>query len=194
LVDSSNYNQKSTIIEVTMHPPLTITTSRLVLRPPVMEDADAIFQGYARDPEVTRYLTWQPHADISVTRAFLARCIDCWAQSTAFPWVLTLADSQRLIGMIELRISPPRADLGYGVARPFWGQGFATEAVQAVVGWGITQPEIYRVWAVCDVENKGSARVLEKAGMQREGVLKRWLVHPNIDHEPRDCYCYAKVK
>ena len=177
-----------------MNPPLTMTTPRLVLRPPVMEDAEAIFLGYARDPEVTRYLTWRPHADASITRAFLARCLDCWSQQTAFPWAITLAGSGRLIGMIELRLNPPHADLGYGLARPFWGQGYATEAVQAVVDWCIAQPEIYRAWAVCDVANKGSARVLEKAGMQREGILRRWLVHPNLEPEPRDCYCYAKVK
>jgi [ribosomal protein S5]-alanine N-acetyltransferase len=177
-----------------MNPPLTITTQRLVLRPPVMNDAEAIFLGYASDPEVTRYMTWKQHTNVSVTRAFLARCLDCWDQETAFPWALTLAGSQRLIGMIELRLSPPRADLGYGLARSLWGQGLATEAVQAVVDWCIDQPEIFRVWAVCDVENKGSARVLEKSGMQREGILRRWLVHPNISLEPRNCYCYAKVK
>jgi [ribosomal protein S5]-alanine N-acetyltransferase len=50
------------------------------------------------------------------------------------------------------------------------------------------------VWAVCDVENAASARVLEKAGMRREGVLRRWAMHPNMGEEPRDSFCYAKVK
>ena len=50
------------------------------------------------------------------------------------------------------------------------------------------------MWAVCDIDNLASARVMEKAGMQREGILKRWSVHPNISAEPRDSYCYAVVK
>ena len=69
-----------------------------------------------------------------------------------------------------------------------------TEALEPLVNWAIAQPDIYRVWAVCDIENLASARVLEKLGMTREGRLHRWLVHPNISDEPRDCFCYAKVK
>ena len=86
------------------------------------------------------------------------------------------------------------ADLGYGLARQHWGHGYATEAVQAVVRWALSQEQFYRVWATCDVENLASARVLEKAGMQREGILRRFIIHPNISSEPRDCYCYAVVK
>ena len=53
---------------------------------------------------------------------------------------------------------------------------------------------IFRIWAVCDLDNFASARVLEKAGMQREGVLRRYILHPNISSEPRDVYCYATVR
>jgi len=68
------------------------------------------------------------------------------------------------------------------------------EAAQAVVEWALAQPSIYRVWAVCDVDNLASARVLEKIGMQREGLLHRHIIHPNISAAPRDCWCFAKVK
>ena len=69
-----------------------------------------------------------------------------------------------------------------------------TEAVRAVVEWALSQPGIYRVWAVCDVDNAASAKVLEKVGMRCEGILRRWVIHPNIDAAPRDCYCYAIIK
>jgi RimJ/RimL family protein N-acetyltransferase len=69
-----------------------------------------------------------------------------------------------------------------------------TEAVMSVTHWALAQPEIYRVWATCDVENVASARLLERVGMQREGVLHRWLLHPNVSNTPRDCFCYAIVK
>jgi RimJ/RimL family protein N-acetyltransferase len=156
-----------------------------------MEDTEAIFNGYAQDPEVVKYLTWRPHQDIETTRAFLRRCIQCWEGSAAFPWVIMLKDNQSLAGMIEMRIDDCRADLGYGLARSFWGYGYATEAVKALVNWALAQPEIFRIWAVCDLDNYASARVLEKAGMQREGVLRRYILHPNISSEPRDVYCYA---
>lgn len=69
-----------------------------------------------------------------------------------------------------------------------------TEAVSAVAEWLLTAQGLYRVWAVCDTENTASSRVMEKVGMSREGILKRWTVHPNASSEPRDCYVYARVR
>ena len=68
------------------------------------------------------------------------------------------------------------------------------EAASAVVDWALAQPQIYRVWAICDHENLASARVMEKIGMQREGLMRRGIVHPNISDEPRDCWVYARVR
>ncbi len=84
--------------------------------------------------------------------------------------------------------------MGYVLARAYWNRGYMTEAVREVTEWALTQPSILRVWAVCDVENAASVRVLKKAGFQQEGILRRWLIHPDISDEPRDCYCYAVVK
>jgi [ribosomal protein S5]-alanine N-acetyltransferase len=174
--------------------PATFDTERLRLRPPVLDDASAIFALYAQDPEVTRYLTWRPHPSVETTRAFLQRCADVRAAGTAFPWLITLPATGEPVGMIELRMDGHRADLGYVIGRPFWGRGFATEATRAVVDWALAQPAIHRVWAVCDVENRASARVLEKAGLQREGVLRRWMPHPNASDDPRDCFCFSRVR
>ena len=82
----------------------------------------------------------------------------------------------------------------YHLARSEWDQGYATEAARALVDWALSQRRVFRVWTVCDVDNAASVRVLEKLGMVREGVLKRWGIHPNISLEPRDYYCYALVK
>jgi RimJ/RimL family protein N-acetyltransferase len=161
---------------------------------PTLEDAEDIFHLYAQDKKVTRFLTWKPHASIDETKEFLSRCIRCWEESTAFPWVLIEKEANQLVGMIEVEYEGHRAELGYVLARAYWGAGYGTEAANLVVNWAIAQPNIFRVWAVCDVENLPSARVLEKAGMKREGTLKRWLYHPNFDKKPRDCYVYAIVK
>ena len=174
--------------------PRVLETPRLRLRPPEPTDAKGIFDTYAQDAEVTRYLIWRPHQQIAETEAFLRRCEDVWRERSAFPWAIIRRDDGQLIGMIELRIQGHRADLGYVLARPHWGQGYTTEATRAVVDWALTQSEIWRVWALCDVENPASARVLEKAGMQREGILRRWIIHPNASAAPRDCYCYAAVR
>lgn len=177
-----------------MRPPESFETVRLLLRRPIMADAEAIFKCYAQDPEVTRYVTWRPHQNLSETQQFLSTCIDAWQGDRRFPYSIVLKNKSALVGMIEITIANFRAEVGYVLARQHWGQGIMTEAARALVDWALSQPQIYRVWAVCDVENAASARVLEKVGMQREGILRRYIMHPNVSNEPRDCYCYAIVK
>jgi ribosomal-protein-alanine N-acetyltransferase len=80
-----------------MKPPETLKTSRLLLRLPTIDDAEPIFQKYAQDPEVTKYLHWRPHESINITREFLRRCIQCWKDETAFPWVITLKGDNTLL-------------------------------------------------------------------------------------------------
>jgi RimJ/RimL family protein N-acetyltransferase len=91
-------------------------------------------------------------------------------------------------GALALRQrAPHRLDCGYVLARPWWRQGLMTEVLTEVTVWALRQPSVFRIGAVCDFENIGSARVLEKSGFIREGLLRRWLLHPNISDEPRDC-------
>jgi len=177
-----------------MRPPEIMETRRLRLRPPVMADAVSIFEQYAQDAAVTKFLTWKPHKQIHETHEYLKRCISAWETSRAFPWALTRKEDGDLIGMIEARVDGYKMDLGYVLARSHWGQGYMPEAVKAVVDWAQGQDSIYRVWAVCDAENQASSRVLEKVGMTKEGVLRRWIIHPSVSAQPRDCLCYAIVK
>jgi [ribosomal protein S5]-alanine N-acetyltransferase len=177
-----------------MRPPRTFETDRLQLRAPVIEDAEALFASYTQDPEVTRHLTWWPHRVIEDTRGFVQGCIAKWPDGPSYPWVILRREDGERLGMIEMRVNEFKVEIGYVLARRFWGQGYMTEAVRTVSDWAIAQPEIYRVWATCDVENTGSAWVLEKAGMQREGLLRRWIVHPCIGPAPRDSWCYARVR
>jgi len=177
-----------------MKPPEQIETERLVLRVPSVADAEAIFNSYAQDALVTRYLIWRPHQHIRETEDFLTACLAAWNGEARFPYVITLRESGAVIGMIEIRLNEFKADVGYVVSRQHWGKGIATEALRSLVEWALSRKSIYRVWALCDVDNPASARVMEKVGMRREGVLRRQMLHPNISDEPRDCYCYAATK
>jgi RimJ/RimL family protein N-acetyltransferase len=159
-----------------------------------LEDAEAIYNGYAQDEQVTKYVTWAPHSSIGITHEFLRRCNRVWEEKSSFPWVIIRRDENNLIGMVEIHIQGHKANLGYVIARPEWGKEYATEAAQAVVSWAIEQPGIMRVWSVCDVENIASARVLEKVSMEREGLLRKYIMHPNVSKKPRDVYCYSLIK
>jgi RimJ/RimL family protein N-acetyltransferase len=177
-----------------MKMPDQIQTERLVLRKPRMEDASAIFSGWAQDQEVTRYLTWRPHQHLSQTNEFLRGCLSAWEGETRFPYMILLKETGDVIGMIDPRIEGHKVGIGYGAARAHWGKGYIPEATRAIIHWAFQQPSIYRVYATTDVENTASQRVLEKVGMQCEGVLRKYIIHPNISNVPRDSYMYAIVK
>jgi ribosomal-protein-alanine N-acetyltransferase len=171
-----------------LSPPEEIATKRLILRRPRLSDADDIFDSYAADPEVTRYVTWSPYKDRSEVAPFLRSRLARWDSGEEFSWVITRPEEDRVIGMIGCRVREHTADIGYVMSRNYWNRGYT------VVDWASNLEFVYRVWAVCDVENIASSRVLEKIGMQREGVLRRYIVHPNVSSEPRDCFEYSKVR
>jgi [ribosomal protein S5]-alanine N-acetyltransferase len=173
--------------------PECLETQHLVLREPRAADAAALFDTYTTDPEVTRYMVWRPHSSIAETEEFIAGCIRACQSGLRLPYVLTLRDApDHVIGMLEARPLAHLLDIGYVLARPHWGKGLMPEAIRALTDAALRTPEIYRVQAACDVDNRASARALEKSGFSREGRLERYSIHPNISPEPRACFLYAR--
>ena len=175
-----------------------------------MEDAPSIHARYANDPDVTRYLPWRPHKDAEKTQTFLSHLLNAMESGRTCAWIIENQEDRRLMGLTTMNIDSARESdflsteeerqqyykvfIAYHLAQSEWGQGYVTEAAQALVDWAQDQRQVFRIWTVCDVDNAASVRVLEKLGMVREGLLKRWSIHPNISSEPRDFYCYAIVK
>jgi ribosomal-protein-alanine N-acetyltransferase len=160
------------------------------------DDAPAIFGSYGHDAEVTRYLTWRPHRDEEETRRVIAVRESWWREGPELSWVITLRPAGTVIGMISANrdATPASFSLGYVFARSAWGQGYATEAARAIVDALLALPAVTRIWAIVDCENLASQRVLEKAGLRREALLPRCSIHPAHGPEPRDCWCFAKVR
>jgi RimJ/RimL family protein N-acetyltransferase len=178
-----------------LRPPRTFATARLAARPPLAEDAEAVFASYASDPEVTRYLSWRAYERVPPLALFLQECAANWERGAgSFAWLLSLKGTAAPIGSIGVTLGGGKAVFGYVLAKKFWGHGFAAEALTFLVDWSLAQPEIFRAWAFCDVENPASVRVMEKAGLVREGVLRRWHISPTLGRVPRDCIVCAKVR
>lgn len=137
-----------------------------------MSDAEDIFDSYAADAEVTRYVTWRPYKDRSEVAPFPHSRLARWDSGEEFSWAITRPEEDRVIGMIACRVREHAADIEYVMSRNYWNRGYTTEAASAVVDRASKLDLVYRVWAVCDAENNASARVLEKLEMQREGVLR----------------------
>lgn len=171
-----------------------ITSERLLLRTPRLEDAAAIFEAYAADPEVTRFLAWRPHESPDTVREFLASTLAEMPSGTRMPFVIESRTGATPIGMIDAIIRGHIATIGYVLARPYWGQGLVTEAFEALIRELWKQPKLHRIQAFCDVEHNASARVMEKCGLEREGTLRKWFEHPQLSDVPRDCLMYAVVR
>jgi [ribosomal protein S5]-alanine N-acetyltransferase len=177
-------------------PPSSFGTARLAARIPRPEDAPAVFAAYANDAEVTRYLSWRAYDRVEPLAAFLGDCAAHWERGDGpLAWLLSLKGTTTPIGSIGVTLeSGGKAMFGYVLGKKFWGHGFAAEALTFLVDWAMREPRLWRAWAFCDTANLASIRVMEKAGMVREGLLRRWHVCPTLGPEPRDCVVCAKVK
>ena len=175
--------------------PEKFETENYRLRRVQTKDAAAIFEAYAADVAVTKYLTWKPHRSVSDTLAFLKAISSDWDQGKSYHAVVFHRNKPGgLLGMFDARPSGSRVNYGYVLRASAWGNGCASEVMSWMVEHALSHPMIFRAEAYCDIANPASARVLENAGMTREGILRRYLVHPNISDDPRDCFVYSRVR
>ena len=171
-----------------------LSTRRLILRPPEAQDAPAIFEAFASDPEVTRFLKWRPHRTLSDAHRAMAARLKGLEAGTEYSWLLSLRTDGSILGIISAWPGERDVEIGFALGRQSWGRGIMTEAVRSVVAWAFEVTHVARVWATCDAENLASARVLEKAGLQREGLLSAHAIHPNVSPDPRDCLLYSTAR
>lgn len=154
--------------------PTVLETERLVLRP--LEESDwPVLQELGSDPEMQRYLGGHTGTE-EEARAYLREI----AAEAAAPvrlrhgFAIVLKGEGRVAGICLLSNVQPelrQAELGYALARRYWGMGYTTEAVRALLSHAFQGLGLRRVWGQCNVENLGSWRVLEKLAMRREGRL-----------------------
>jgi RimJ/RimL family protein N-acetyltransferase len=173
--------------------PEIIDIDRISLRRQKVSDAKAIFE-CSSDPEVARYMDWPLSTSMEPVIERIGQRSERWASGTEFCWVITPLSEDHAIGAISCSVDQHSIEFGYFINRRQWGNGYATEAARAIVDWAMSIPTIWRVWATCDCENVASARVLEKAGLSCEGILRRWAIRPNLSSEPRDAFIYSRVR
>jgi RimJ/RimL family protein N-acetyltransferase len=163
-----------------MKAPERIETARLVLARPRAGDAASIFERYASDPEVTKFLGWPRHRTIADTEAFLAFSDAEWDRWPAGPYLIRSRSGDQLLGGTGFAFeAPDRAVTGYVLAMDAWGKGHATEALQAVVD---VAPRIgvVRLQALCHPQHRPSRRVLEKCGFTLDDGWTQQAEFPNL--------------
>ena len=175
--------------------PIKLVSKRLILRRTQEGDADFLFR-YTNDTESSKYLTRTPHTHIEQTKNFLEKWCDLpWEEGgDNFSWVVSLSSNDEAIGILIVNIEGTQAQVHFGVRKEFWHKGYCSESLKIGTDWLLSHETLQRIWTVCDLENIGSFRVLEKSGFMKEGILKEWLILPAFGQSPRDCYIYSRVK
>ena len=169
-----------------------IETARLRLRAPQPADARVVFDRYAGDPRVTRFLGWPTHRTLADTETFLAFSAAEWARWPAGPYVIESLETGALLGGTGLGFETARqAATGYVLAVDAWGHGYATEALAAMRDLA-GRLGVERLYALCHPQHRTSARVLEKCGFMLEGTLRGYSEFPNLAPGVRgDVLAYA---
>ena len=155
-----------------------LETERLRLRALCLDDVQSVYDGWANDPEVTRYLTWNPHQSPEQTRAIMNIWLEEYKKENCFRYGIERKADKALMGMIDVvgfRDGFPV--IGYCSGKQYWNRGYMTEAFRAVVQELFSSG--YKAIIVEAVEeNTGSNRVIEKCGFSfvgsREQPLSRF--------------------
>ncbi len=183
-----------------------LITPRLVLRRFYEADAPAMYEHWASDPAVTRYLRWPPHESAAATAGLLRQWVQDYARRETYQWGITLRQEGTLIGSISLMQSessdaaPWQAagldfsdgiwEPGYCVGRRWWGSGYTTEALGAVCGYWFEQ--VGGSWLACchAVQNPASGRVMLKNGF----AYDHDDIYHKFDGTPVPCHVYQKQR
>lgn len=172
----------------------TLETDRLILRDwKRSEWRDA--HTYAQDAEVSKFMIWGPNSE-KETKEFVNNAVDHASirPRRSFELAMFHRESDRIIGGCGMQIVGAEAAtgmIGYVLNREFWGQGITSEASRRLLRFGFEDLKLHRIYATCDTENIGSARVLEKCGMRKEAHFVQDMF---IKGRWRDTFLFAILK
>jgi len=169
-----------------------LSTPRLILRDLKLTDLDDLYE-YASDPEIDHHVPWEHYKNIEEARTNLNEYLEEYEKDGLGAWGIEHHADKKLIGIINTSMPGynRRVEVGYTIGRKYWGQGLATEALQAVIQFGFEKLDLARIEAVVLPENAASAKVLLKAGMQFEGLLRNYQVWKG---KPSDLEMYSIVR
>ena len=149
-----------------------LTTPRLILRRFKTDDAQAMYDNWASDEKVPKFLAWDIHKSVEETRELLTKWVAEYENPEYYHWVIDYKDENTIVGAINLHAVSNkswRAEMGYNIGSKWWNKSLMTEAVHAVLEFAFNEIGMNKICASHDTENAGSGKVMQKNGMVREG-------------------------
>lgn len=154
----------------------SLVSKRLILRQFTEQDAEAMYQNWAKDEEVTQYLTWPAHESNTETLSLLKHWIAEYAEPDTYRWCIALKDTDMPLGsisVVSLETRVESVEIGYCIGKDFWNKGLTTEAVQTVVYFLFSKVDVNRIEAHIDPRNEGSGSVLIKSNFKYTGLRRQ---------------------
>ena len=150
-----------------------LETERLVLRRFTTEDAVAMYQNWASDDEVTKYLTWRTHPSLEVSQSVIQTWVDSYTDKDYYQWAIVYKDEPiGSIAVVEKKDEISMVHIGYCIGKRWWNQGITSEALKAVMDFFFDVVGAKRIEARHDPRNSYSGQVMKKCGMKYEGTLR----------------------
>lgn len=154
---------------------VTLETERLILRRFTADDAEHAFQNWMSSGAVTKFLRWQAHADVSVTRGYMDYLLENYSKPDFYEWAIELKALGEPMGSISAVLVNDWAgsvEIGYCIGERWWRQGVTSEALAAVMRFFFEEVGANRVYSEHDVNNPNSGKVMQKCGLKYEGTLR----------------------
>jgi RimJ/RimL family protein N-acetyltransferase len=171
----------------------TLATPRLNLRNIREDDVHDFFAIYS-NPEVMRFWSTPPLPDREAASKLISQIHESFRQHQLLKWGIALRADDTLIGSVTIfhpDFTHRRAEIGYALGRPFWGQGYMQETLKAVINYAFAGLNFHRLEADVDPRNDASVHTLERLGFKREGYLReRWHVNGEI----QDAFFYGLLQ
>jgi len=134
------------------------------------------FLNVTSDPLVNRYLTWPLHQHLSETEQLLVKWSEQYASPQRYCWAIVLKEPNQVIGTIAaptVKDGTNTLEVTYCIGSRWWGNGLVAEVLCEVITYLFTTVQANRIEAGFDSNNPNSGRVMQKVGMQKEGVLRQ---------------------
>lgn len=154
-----------------------LETNRLKLRRFELSDAQAMFKNWASDPEVTEFLTWPSHNNVSISETILKEWLSQYNKDNFYQWAIILkSDGNEPIGsisVVKMDEGINMVHVGYCIGKKWWNQGITSEALNALIHFFFIEVKVNRLESRHDPKNPNSGKVMKKCGLIYEGTIKQ---------------------
>ena len=153
-----------------------LETDRLILRKVTISDAQDMFDNWASNPNVTKFMTWPTHSNIEITKMVLSNWVNSYENFTYYQWGIVIKKTNQLIGTISVvrfKEEINEVEIGYCIGEKWWNQGITSEALKEVIKFFFEEVKVNRVCASHAKENPSSGKVMKKCNMTYEGTLRQ---------------------